>query len=490
MKGLGIFCAGVFLISQGLYLLPSPQPDGWLDNIPGQNQPADSWLRAKADPFTTSFVRVSPKNPLYFELSNGQAYIPIGPNICWARDMGLMKTYFRKLSENGGNYARVWLSHPLFEIERQFGRVDSSSFQKIDTVLELASRYRIKVKFCFEHFRQIDTTRNFFNKALYHQANGGPFADMAGYIQSDNGRATYLNKVDLFRQRYGDHPAVFGWELWNEMNAIRSAGLYDWNAYMLPEVHRKFPKNLVMQSLGSFDSEKARPDYRFINSLKANDVAQIHRYLDKGGQLAVVTAPMDVLASNAVAELRSYGLQKPMLLAEVGAVKPKHTGPSELYPLDKAGMLLHDMLFAPFFSGAAGTGMAWHWDSYIDKNNLWYHYQRFTEAIKGVDPVDEQFVPVTIPHPTLRIYGLSGRKTLLLWCRDAENDWQQELEKGRAPALRQNLTVNVDTLLSAKQIRQVTTYDPWQHKTQRARRSAAVQLPDFTRSIVVRINRM
>ena len=36
--------------------------------------------------------------------------------------------------------------------------------------------------------------------------------------------------------------------------------------------------------------------------------------------------------------------------------------------------------------------MSWHWESYVHKNNLWYHYQRFNEAIKCINPIEEQFV--------------------------------------------------------------------------------------------------
>ncbi len=73
------------------------------------------------------------------------------------------------------------------------------------------------------------------------------------------------------------------------------------------------------------------------------------RYIDEHATLDVCTAPMDILASNSIEELRSYNICKPMLLAEVGAVLPNHTGPSKLYPLDKEGTLMHDALFAPFF---------------------------------------------------------------------------------------------------------------------------------------------
>ncbi len=46
----------------------------------------------------SAFVRVSRENPCYFEFSDGQSYIPVGANICYAKDMDTMESYFRKLS--------------------------------------------------------------------------------------------------------------------------------------------------------------------------------------------------------------------------------------------------------------------------------------------------------------------------------------------------------------------------------------------------------
>jgi hypothetical protein len=178
-----------------------------------------------------------------------------------------------------------------------------------------------------------------------------------------------------------------------------------------------------------------------------------------------------------------------MLLAEVGGVKPRHTGPIELYSQDKDGILLHDLLFAPFFSGAAGPGHAWHWDSYIDKNNLWYHFQRFNEAIKGIDPVKENFRAVTIQHHQLRIYALVGDKTTLLWCRDAANDWENEFVKGIPPAELKGLSVDVSEFIKTREIKSVKIYDPWKNVWTKGKKKSGVVLPDFKRSVVVRIER-
>jgi hypothetical protein len=439
--------------------------------------------------FQNSFVQVSKNNHSYFELTSGETYIPVGVNLCWAKDMDTLESYFRKLSGNGGNFARIWLNFTGHEIETEFGKRNDENAKNLERILDMAVKYNIKIKLCIESFRQISDEPSFFSKRQYHTSNGGPFQDMEEYIHTENGKQAYLNRLEMLKEIFGGHPAIFGWELWNEMNAIKSDGVKEWNEIMLPRVHEMFPQNMVMQSLGSFDHENARDIYRFITRLQSNDLAQIHRYLDLGASLDICKAPMDLLASDAIGELRSYKVSKPILLAEVGGVKPNHTGPIELYEVDKDGILLHDLLFAPFFSGAAGPGHAWHWDSYIDKNDLWYHFQRFNEAIKGVDPVKENFKPVRIEHPKLRIYGLVGNKTILLWCRDAENDWETEFVKGIPPETLSNLFVNVSDLLDKKAIKAVSVYDPWTNKHLNNKKEQLIKLPDFKRSVVIQINR-
>ncbi len=437
--------------------------------------------------YQKSFVKVSDENPFYFELTNGETYIPIGANLCWAKDNDTLESYFKKLAENGGNYARIWLNFPGQEIETEYGKVNEINAKNLDRILEMAVKYNIKIKLCIESFRQISAETNFFSKTQYHTSKGGPFENMEEYINTDKGKLAYLNRLEMLKERFGSHPAIFGWELWNEMNAINSAGVEEWNDNMLPRVREMFPENMVMQSLGSFDSDGARDIYRTINRLPSNDVAQIHRYLDMGANLDICKAPMDLLASDAINELRSYNVLKPMLLAEVGGVKPRHTGPIEIYEVDKEGILLHDLLFAPFFSGAAGPGHAWHWDSYIDKNNLWYHFQRFSDAIKGVDPVKENFQAVTIQHPKLRIYALVGNKTTLLWCRDLENNWENELVKGIPPSELTGLSVDVSELLQTNKIRSVEIYDPWKNGWSKEKRRSEIELNNFKRSVVIRV---
>lgn len=439
--------------------------------------------------FNDSFVRISKKNPLYFELSNGEPYIVNGPCLSGAADMVTMQSYLKELSANEGNFARVWLCHPLFEIEQQYGVYNEEKVRNIDQLLQWAKQYNIKLKLCLENTRQIVPEKAPFNKPQYHVDNGGPFHNIDEYINTENGKKVYLNRMDFFSRRYKDHPAIFGWELWNEMNGIMCKGLQPWNDFMLPEVHKRFPNHLVLQSLGSFDKEERRPDYRYINKLPSNDVAQIHRYIDAGAKLDICTAPMDKLSSNAIDELRSYHIQKPMLLAEVGAVLPNHTGASELYPLDTDGILLHDMLFAPFFSGAAGSGNSWHWDKYIDKNNLWYHFKKFNETIKGIDPIAEKFIPVQMNHERFSIYILAGNKTLLAWCRDVKNDWKSEFVEGKKPEEIWQQQIDFTNILSPSSIKKVSFYDPWSNRWSAGNRSSIVKLPPCKRSLIIKIEK-
>lgn len=455
-----------------------------------------------------SFVRVSPRDSRYFELSNGKPYIPIGLNMIAppGRDekqaLATMEDWMSKLSANGGNYIRLWLSNPFFDVEHaQSGVYDEEKAKRIDAVLTLARKYNIRVKMTLEHFRHLgDGKQTWAGKPIYQVSRGGPARDIVDFFANPASREQFKKKLDWYAKRYGDDLTIFAWELWNEFDAVnemwrperwQQGGLaLDWNQTMLEALHQRFPKNLAIQSLGSFDSDSKTPTYRTFCLIRGNDVAQVHRYLDLGARLEVCHGPVDILAADAVQTLLSFHSGKPVVLAESGAVEPSHSGPFKLYGEDKEGILLHDILFAPFFTGAAGPGQCWHWDSYVAKNDLWRQFRGFTQAVKDIDAPAERFRPIRIEHPRLRIYMLAGQHTVLAWCRDSQNTWKTELAEGKAPELLKDQVITLPPDIAAKQSVSVRFYDPWMDTwTEGKIEGGKLSVPAFRRSIVFRLER-
>ncbi|MGE5406475.1 MAG: hypothetical protein ACM3NR_02085 [Methanosarcina sp.] len=447
-------------------------------------------------------IGISSDNPSYFQYDDGTPYIPVGINMIAPGgshdpDSALMgyEQWMKNIKANGGNYIRVWLSSPFWDIEDQkAGEFREEKAQRIDRLISLASKYDLRIKMTLEHFRSLTMEENpqqWAVKSVYHVSNGGPLRDCREYLSLTEGKKLFLDKIDFYKNRYGSDTLFFGWELWNEMNALsgpQDSIFFAWNEQMLSEVKKRFPENLVMQSLGSFDTEKVDELYKRMMLLPMNEVAQVHRYLDLGAPLELCHMPMDVICSSAVEKLRSYNPGKPVILAETGAVEPRHSGPSKLYPADTAGILLHDILFAPFFSGAAGAGMSWHWDSYVAKNNLWYHFGRFSEAIKDINPITENFQVSRTETDNFRVYILNGSNTILIWLRDKNNTWQTELRDGIQPSLLGGIRIDLKAAGLTGPFENVEFYDPWQNKWEDGKvRKDAVQLPDFRRSLVVRI---
>jgi len=454
------------------------------------------YIRAWKKDAGKSFVQVSPRDRRYFELSNGNPYIPIGLNMIAPygkteqEALARMEQWIKNLSDNGGNYIRIWLSHNFFDVEHEkSGQYDQQKAKRIDAVLEIARRHNIRVKMTIEHFRHFFRQRQrWAAKPIHHVSQGGPAKDMDDFFQGRRSREQFKKKLDFYADRYGDEPAIFAWELWNEMDTVSGKGYMEWTEEMLAELKKRFPKNMVTQSLGSFDHDSKRERYRRLCLMKDNDFANVHRYLDLGASLDICKGPVDILASDAVREMQAFTRDKPILLAESGAVEPSHTGPFKLYKKDEAGIILHDVIFAPFFAGAAGTGQNWHWDHYVAPMNLWFQFGRFAEAIKGIDPPAENFEPVEINHPRLRIYALKGKNTLLVWCRDKQNTWQTELAEGKIPAVVNNAVISFPDSKDLKNA-DISFYDPWKNKWKSGKaEDNRISLPDFTRSLVVKIN--
>lgn len=447
----------------------------------------------------------SPVNPRYFvEGATGRTWIPVGCNICFDRLFdGTNHTaaavranfdrWLRRFAANGGNCIRLWAGHKSLEVmPDKPGEFDPVGTETLKGIVRLCEELGIKVKITLESFRSClseevarqmpnppGVTFNYngiFNRRLY-----APYAQtMRAFYESAKCREIYLAKARYFKSiGLGDSSAVFCWELWNEINSTAPTSVYaDWSDAMLAELKRLFPKQLATQNLGSFSDVAAYQMYDQLATVKDNDFMQIHRYLDAAACLDICRAPMDVLAAHTTQELLARRPDRPAIVAEIGAVQPNHAGPSLFYLADKQGTLLHDEIFAPFFSGSAGSGQPWHWDhQYIDGHNLWWQFDRFAKAIAGLDPVAEDFKPFYTESRRLRMYGLRGKTISVVWCRDKRNSWRDEFVDGVRPERLEHERVPFNGCT-------LDCYLPWED------RRVSVQapcLPPFTRSIVVRV---
>ena len=448
------------------------------------------------------FIRPSRIDSRYFEKQDGSTWLPIGLNLCFLRDsesrteaevLETFRSWMTEFAANGGNFIRVWLGVPFFDIMPDHpGEFSEKNLSHIRFVVELAERLGIRIKFTLEHFRHIGhggNTEQFpgvvdFNKPLYL----GLASDMREYFTSPACRSLYLAKANhLAEAGIGESESVIAWELWNEINCL---GIPDvvkpWSDHMLRELSTLFPHQMIVQNFGSFSGSTGYRHYDDLGTLPGNAFLQVHRYLDPGAELDVCRGPMDILCADAVRELRDRNTQLPLVLAECGAVEANHARYSDLYALDAEGTLLHDMLFAPFFAGSAGCGQPWHWDHlYIQKHHLYHHFARFARTVKGVDPAREHFVPFHTETHRLRIYGLRGNSRILLWCRDKRNNWKSELIERNAPELLHAEKIPIDNCGE-----NVCCYLPWENRdVSVSTRDGWCELPDFRRSIVVTVCR-
>lgn len=451
------------------------------------------------------YVQVSATNPRYFETTDGKPFIPIGPNICFPRaqtNAAETAAYYErligKLAAAGGNYLRIWLGAPCFEVESQAeGQFEEEKFQTIAAVLKLAETAGVRIKFTFEHFRTMEPKSQAemfpgaatFLKDVYHQRRGGSLASIEEFLASPAGDRVFLRKLDVLADRFCESPAVMAWELWNEVNCTGPVELWgSWTERMLPELKARFPHHLTVQSLGSFSALSAHFLYDRLAGIPGNDFLQIHRYLDPGAEIDACRGPFDVLCADAIRELRDRRDDTPLILAEGGAVEANHSGPSHLYPLDTQGMILHDVLFAPFFAGSAGCGQCWHWEKYIDRNDLWWQFGRFARAVAGVDPRTEDYQPCQRENRHLRCYALRGKTHTLIWCRDKRNTWATELDGGQAPAQLAGESLDARAFGSAP-VRAASYYDPWTDTGAPLELAgSSLRLPTFRRSLVIRLD--
>ena len=401
------------------------------------------------------YVEIGKTDGKYFAYTDRTPFFSVGINTAFptvygksnGTEFGLSKAFkyiglkqyerwFKKLSENGCNVARVWLGCEYFNPEtEQAYEFDYKQFSKIDKLLELAKKYSINLKLTLEQFRSFDYERvadsasydddifRKFNKRLY---DGDERCNSSTeWLTDDRWRKAWLFKVGEFAKRYSGDTAIFAIELWNEMNCVGEfKTITEWNRDILPEVKKLFPKNLVCNSLGSFDSEFAKEIYNSFCWDKS-DFVQIHRYLDQGAPYGDCRENMLDVVKGAFEKMTS---DKPVFLAETGAVNNCHSGPFKFYVNDDRGILFADSVYTPVFLKSAGTGNIWHWDErYVESKNLYHMFNPIKELISGVDFENENFVSTDLSDERVSLLLLKGKTVALGYIRNKADNWKNIL---------------------------------------------------------------
>lgn len=400
------------------------------------------------------FIGVSKRDPRYFAYSDGGGYVPIGLNLVGCtydrmpagdghftasdklQTTGMIqwRRWFRGLRDSGANYARIWLSNRYTEARTELmGVHDLAALARFDQLVELARDSGVRLKLCFEHFRTFTDTGHFAYKRYVNPDTGRALLNTETWFSDPIWNERWLADIRPYIARCQNDPVVFAWELWNEIDCgdASFSVVEAFTRRLLPRVRALSPKNMVVNSLGSFDEERKQQVQDAFAAIPDMDFLQVHRYLDQGAPLEICHTDPVLFSIDAIKRCSTDN--HPIILTETGAVNDRHVGPFRFYDCDHNGLIFTDVTYPAFFAGAAGSGHIWHWDRYVDSQNLWHHFTPLVSALAGVDVETEGFEPFDESTDDCWVLGLRGRKTILCLLRNRSDRWDLVLRDSKKP---------------------------------------------------------
>lgn len=336
------------------------------------------------------FVRGNQTN--YFHFDIGEQFIPVGENIAWQQSHVFLdyEKWLTKLSDNGGNFFRLWQCHWGLGLEWQNGMLSYLGLRKYkqsnafytDWLLDFCAERGIYVLYCLQHHGQVSTQVNSeWSQNPYNSANGGPCANTWDFFTHAAAKNHSKNRYRYVLARWGYSPNILAWELFNEVDwtdqfAQRKADVTAWHSEMAAFFKTKDPYNHLVSTSYAHESNDAQ-----VWNLPDIDFTQTHHYVNSPNLERV-------LASS----LRKYidEFEKPSLTGEYGLT----TTGDDLGALDPDGIHIHNALWGSLFGGGMGAGLTWWWESYIEPQNLYYHFAPVSAVARNVPFKTGNLAPV------------------------------------------------------------------------------------------------
>jgi len=383
------------------------------------------------------YIRVSGKDPHYFEFDDGSPFFAIGLNIV-EHPLSEYFRYILRLAQSGGNFSRLWIGFDYFALEYgTMGDYRLDNAWRLDQVMQLSEQYGIYQKLCIDWIRHItprgEPRRNFDREDYaYSISNGGPCRNMRDFFTLPEARRLFKNRLRYIVARWGYSPNVMAWELWNEIDmvdpkAAEAGVIVPWNQEMCRYLKSIDPwQHLTTNSLAGRDRWKA------LWPMPENEFAQRHGYSTPRPDAVLASADMAGSVLQWLDDVSGFG--KPYLMAEFGLQRDR-MDVRALCDRDQDGVHMHNGIWAAVAHGSAGTAQLWWWGQYVDPKNLYYHFRAMADFIKGISWTTSGFVRAEIreTEDNLRAIGLRGNPVSIVWLQNKSHTWWNAIQNNPIP---------------------------------------------------------
>lgn len=364
-------------------------------------------------------IVIDSRHPAHFAFEDGSPFVPIGLNLAWSTGAPIddYKRWFKRLAENGGNFARIWMASWSFAIEwNDTGLGNYNARQdragQLDRVLELAEEYGIRIMLCLlNHGAFTEKNDTEWKDNPYSKANGGPLRSPEEFVVNGKARELFARRVRYIAARWAHSPALHSWEWWNEVTwtPIDNNQLLPWFREMSKVLDQHDPYRRLRTTSWA---DRGYPKAWAMTEL---DYAQQHDYTG---------ADLSLYYASQYRDFRRDVPQKPLVVGELGHATS--FDPHAKRPFEWDGVHLHNGMWAPIFGGYAGTAMYWWWDLLIDPKKLWPTFKgisRFVAAVQESSRIGAHAPKAAqLAGGDASAMALTSATSALLWVRSDLHD--------------------------------------------------------------------
>ena len=192
------------------------------------------------------FIRVSGKNPRYFEFDNGDPFIGFGLNVAWwgneRQRLSTYEYYFNRMGEYKANLARVWMTNSgrdqdwiLSIQDKKLGSdYNLEEAWAFDKILDLARQNGVYLLLTLDDVNQY--TYNWPDN-LYNKASGGPLSYRSAIFTDPQARKFQQRIFRYIIARWGYSTNILSWELFNEIDELQWSDPDHWNGQAMLDWH-------------------------------------------------------------------------------------------------------------------------------------------------------------------------------------------------------------------------------------------------------------